>query len=354
MGKKIFQVRQLDNAVIEKIRADAELADKNGMLTDSQLEIIYNNNWFSLFVPEEFGGLARSLPEAVRLEEALAYVDGSVGWVVTLCAGAGLFSGYFSETLNLEIFSSHRVCIAGSGHIGGTATMSRNGFIIDGEWPYASGAAHASHFTGNVLIEETGQVQSFVFFKEEVSVVPAWNKMGLKASAGHSFSVRNIWVPSNRSFNISGEHARQAGAIYRFPFLQLAECTLAANISGMVNHFFELANELLLKKRSMTGPGALAAEKGLEYLESKAAELHEERKQFYELLDLSWEVHVAASGDKNYFNQLSLASVHWSRQLRRYTNELFSYCGLSAASLDEPVNRVWRDINTAAQHALLL
>ena len=32
---------------------------------------------------------------------------------------------------------------------------------------------------------------------------------------------------------------------------------------------------------------------------------------------------------------------------------LFPYCGLEAAKKESEINRVWRDIHTASQHALL-
>ena len=39
-------------------------------------------------MPKENGGLGMSMPEGLRMEETLAWTDGSTGWTVTLCAGA--------------------------------------------------------------------------------------------------------------------------------------------------------------------------------------------------------------------------------------------------------------------------
>src|SRR5690606_3694640 len=90
-------------SVIRTLRGYTAHAEKNGQLTADQLDTIYENKWFKLFVPREFDGLELSLPEGVRLEEELAYTDGSLGWTVTLCAGANLFSGYIDPTLARRI-----------------------------------------------------------------------------------------------------------------------------------------------------------------------------------------------------------------------------------------------------------
>ena len=42
-------------------------------LHPQQLASIYKNNWLKMYVPEKYGGLARTLPEILRLEEALSW-----------------------------------------------------------------------------------------------------------------------------------------------------------------------------------------------------------------------------------------------------------------------------------------
>src|SRR5688572_19771047 len=122
------------------LRNDMFIAEKNGKLTPGQLQVIYDRRWFNLFVPNKYGGLNLSLPEAIRLEENISYVDGSVGWVVTLCAGAAMFAGYFEEDLARRVFTDQSVCLAGSGKPNGIAKTIEGGFEINGTWPYASGA----------------------------------------------------------------------------------------------------------------------------------------------------------------------------------------------------------------------
>src|SRR5690554_135399 len=85
--------------LIEQLRHFARQAEADRALCPEQLALIRQQRWFKAFMPTECGGLELGLPAAVRLEEALAYCDGSVGWTVTLCAGAGLFVGVMDPTV---------------------------------------------------------------------------------------------------------------------------------------------------------------------------------------------------------------------------------------------------------------
>ncbi|RYD84433.1 MAG: acyl-CoA dehydrogenase, partial [Sphingobacteriales bacterium] len=78
---------------IKTIRENAPVAEQMGMLHPLQLALIYEQKWFMFLVPEAYSGLQLDLHKQVRLEESLAWANGSLGWVVTLCSGAGWFGG---------------------------------------------------------------------------------------------------------------------------------------------------------------------------------------------------------------------------------------------------------------------
>src|SRR5690606_11210465 len=101
----------IPDELIAQLRRFAYQAEVQGVLTAEQLAIIYHHRWFKLFVPASLGGLELSLPEGVLLEEELARIDGSLGWTVTLCAGANLFVGYMDRAVGETIFADAEVCL---------------------------------------------------------------------------------------------------------------------------------------------------------------------------------------------------------------------------------------------------
>lgn len=346
----------LPSEIVNIIRKECSYAEKQGKLSAVQLDLVYRKKWFHLFVPKEYSGLALPLPQAVRLQESIAYADGSLGWVVTLCAGAAMFVGYFSKELANEIFANpYFICFAGSGQVNGIAKVIDNGFEITGNWPYASGAPDATHFTANCVIENAGQTQSFVFKKDEVFLQSNWSYIGLNATAGYSFSVKNLKVAANRAFIIDPAYAVLPDPVYKYPFLQFAETTIAANISGMCLSFFDLAKDQLTKKQNTHNKSKEVKDKGLQLIDASMDEMKDLRQKFYEALNKSWLSHVCENKIPALeLNTVSQTSLDLARKARNLVNELYPYCGLYSARTDTLINQVWRNINTASQHTLLV
>jgi alkylation response protein AidB-like acyl-CoA dehydrogenase len=321
-----------------------------------------------MLAPRAVGGEERPLPDVVRLEEAIARVDGSVGWTVTLCAGAGWFAGFLAPHLARAILATPRACLAGSGAPTGHADRAGAGWRIEGEWDFASGAPMATHFTFNAVLREDGRtmldaegqprIQAFVVPREIVEIVPRWRSIGLRATASHAYRVRGAWVHADHGFVIAPACAREQGPLYRFPFLPFAFVTLAANVAGMAAHFVDLARDCIARRRNRFGgqdeplievPAVRAV------LDGVRARLDDVRGRFYALLDATW-ADVAAGADVADERAVRMQALarEWVAASKFAVDTLYPYCGLYAARADTDINRVWRDFHTASQHALLL
>lgn len=341
-----------DNAAI--IRRYAMAAEELKQLHPEQLRIIYQQNWFRLFVPKQYGGLAMTLPAALRLEEAIAWADGSVGWTVTLCAGAGWFVGFLIPGLSVTVFHNNNVCLAGSGKSNATAKKVDGGYIVSGQWDYATGSNHATAFTANALIEDKDEllkdvhgepkVLSFLFLKDEVQVQANWKRMGMMATGSNSFSVKDLFVPEHRSFIINAQFAVLSDIIYQYPFLQFAETTLAVNSSGMAMRFIELSRLLFVSKNNLAAMAELV---------TTEAALRDARDQFYTAADASWQaLSIEGIINEELLKSLSSKSKDLAKTARQAVDELFPYCGMQAADPGTELNRVWRNLHTASLHAI--
>ncbi|WP_316735903.1 acyl-CoA dehydrogenase [Pedobacter aquatilis] len=346
------------------VAAFAAQSEKLGELHPEILELAYQEDWFKLFVPAVYGGPGKKLPEILKLEEQLAYADGSLGWTVTLCAGAAWFAGFLNPELAQEIFADRSVCFAGSGAIGGIAIKTANGYQINGHWKYASGALHATIFTANCFIknidgsdilDEDGnpKVLSFILKKEEVEILSGWSYFGLVATGSHAFEVKDLQVPLNRTFKINN-NINVADDGFDYPFLQLAETTLVVNTLGMTRHFIDLVEEAFLSRSGLKR----YSEAQISHFKSELNKCKDDvellRNSFYKTFDESW-IQLGSSktiGDE-LLKQLSLVSRKLAHTCWEVTGKLYPYAGLEAAKTETEINRVWRDIHTASQHALL-
>ncbi|GAB3415023.1 acyl-CoA dehydrogenase family protein [Niabella aquatica] len=339
-------------------------AEARGALTPAILELAYKQKWFKLFVPKALGGLELNLPEALQYEEYLAYIDGSLGWTVTLCAGANLFCGYIQKKKAYTIFSKEKVCFGGSGAAGGVAREVKGGYIVNGYWKYATGAPHLTHFTANCVIEKDGKAllkedgtpltRSFFFNKNEVIVHKDWNTMGLKATAGHSFSVQDIKVSNDRSFIIDGSHTTLEGNIYKYPFLPFAEATIAVNTLGMTRHFLEEALYIIQQKKRQHARQGHAANRIAEIaIVSAQQKVYDLSDRFYTITDISWKELEHKHVSKKSVNKIAALSRLMVKECRQQVATIYPYCGLAATNNGTVINRAFRDIFTGSQHGLL-
>lgn len=344
---------QLNKKEIAEIKRLCALSEKKGALVPALLNIIYNKKWFKLFVPKEQGGLALSLPDALQLEEQLAAIDGSLAWTVTLCSGANFFIGFMDQQKIGKLFHAKKICMGGSGAATGIAEQTKNGYVVTGRWKYATGTPHLTHFTANCIIHQndkpvlkedgTALIRSFYFKRSEVTIHHEWQAMGLKATASHSYSVNKLNVKAERSFVIDAVHATLEHPVYRYPFMPLAETTLAVNTLGMTHHLLDEAAVVFQQKKLNDAA-----------LQTARQEINQMRLAFYTIVEQSWNELIS----KNKLSQKTTKQISkLSRQLvklcRTHAAIVYPYCGLAATTETSTLNRVFRDLFTASQHALL-
>ncbi len=349
---------------VAAIRDTAALAEQAGMLHNEQLKVIYKKKWFKLLVPKLYSGLQISLPDLVRLQEAISWADGSTGWVVTLCTGAGWFGGFINAETARQVLNDPKTCLAGSGATSGTAEITASGYLVNGTWRYASGIHHATHITANCIIKKDGEnvldqngkpmVLPFIFDKKDVKIVPHWKHTGMVATGSDSFEIKDVEVSFNRQFKIDGPAAVINDPLYRYPFLQLAYATLAVNLSGIAVHFMDLCGDVFEEKRKQ--PRLTDEQKVIltDKLSTLKAAINRQRKSFFDAVDQSWiAIQYADNIPDALLNKVSVNSVKLAHLAVESVDKLYPLCGLVAACSNTEINRAWRDLHTASQHALL-
>jgi alkylation response protein AidB-like acyl-CoA dehydrogenase len=348
------------------VRSEALASEQAGILSAPVQELVHARDWLRMLAPKAVGGGELPLPQAVRLEEAIAAADGSTGWTVTLCAGAGWFAGFLPPAFAREVMSTPGLCLGGSGAPTGYADIEGGGYRLTGSWDFATGAPMTTHFTMNAVLREHGQplldqqgaqrMRAFILPAGAVTVHENWHTIGLKATASHSFSVDRAWVGPDHAFDLTPGGATANGPLYRFPFLSLAFVTLAANLSGMATNFIVLARDLIARRRHHVTRQPLAElPQVARALEHGPAKLEHVRARFYDQLDRMWDMvcrhQPVPEADTHALHATSLEMVEAAR---RAVDELYPLCGLCAADERSEIGRIWRDLHTATQHALML
>lgn len=214
------------------------------------MNLNHEKRLLQIWVPKKYGGLGLRLKEGLSVLFDWSQIDGSLGWMLTLCSGANFFSRNLKPEIATALFANPKTCFGGSGMIGGTAEKQNDGtFIINGLWHFATGAPHLSHFTlnatltenGNPLLDESGSeiIRSFVISKDQAEIIPNWKSMGMKATGTYSFKVNNTKVSEDYSFVY--DELFTDDVLDKIPFRIFADLTLLVNYLGMASHFSEEA-----------------------------------------------------------------------------------------------------------------
>jgi alkylation response protein AidB-like acyl-CoA dehydrogenase len=348
----------------EIVKANIRNSIEKQCLTEEQLTLAYREKWFKIWVPQQLGGKELTLVEGVKFLEDLAYLDGSLGWTITLCAGANLFVGYIERQIGQELFSEQTVCFGGSGMPNGQAVAKEGGYLVSGQWKYATGSPHLTHFTANVnlfdsggaVLDEDGKQAYITIFvyRNEVTVVKDWYTFGLESTASHSFVLDDIFVPENQVYILSAERVTREEVLYTYPFIPFAEVTLLANYMGMFSRFLDLVRDVVDKKALSTNWKNIYGNYLTGLLTDVTADFQEMRQAVYTDILLSWDNLLEEQDNTDVYMRIAENSRSMVSFLEKKVVMLYPFCGIAAAQRDQELNIVFRNIFTATQHSLLL
>ncbi len=311
----------------------------------SIIDQIHEERLLQIWVPKVYGGLGLRLNQGLQRLFDWSKIDGSLGWMLTLCSGANFFSRNLKTNIAKELFSNPKTCFGGSGMIGGTAEKQTDGtFLINGLWHFATGAPHLSHFTlnarltenGNPLLDESGNelIRSFVISKNQVEIIPNWKSMGMKATGTYSFKVENIKVTEDYSFIY--DEFFTGDAIDKIPFRIFADLTLLVNYLGMAAHFSEEA----IKIRSYLD---------LKFFDEKI------NKAMVKVIEFADEVEDLLNESKAITLEKQLEIHDYSSDLvdslSHQILQIYIQLGIKASHTDSEVYQVFCDYFTATQHS---
>lgn len=342
------------------IKDNVEKAIAEKTLSEELLELVYKNNWFNIWVPKKYGGLELSIIDGCSLLEELAYEDGGLGWTVTLCSGANMFAGFIVPEDAQKIFHKENVCWGGSGQIAGKAHLHDNHYILDGMWKYATGAPHLTHFTLNAWVYQDGkqvlntdgtpQYHSFYIDSSDVLVHYDWDTFGLEVTASHSFSLDCVQVSLDRAFDICPSRKRSDSSIYHYPFSTFAECTLVVNYIGMFRKYLKLMEDHLLVKSKDIDWYSRKGKQQLKDCDDVLQGLNTMREELNMRIEESW---IARTVDKDQQMEITILAKSIVKYIKTETARLFPYAGIVGAQKDSLINRAFRNLFTAVQHAML-
>jgi indole-3-acetate monooxygenase len=332
-------------------------AERLARLPTPIAEALLREGFFRLWIPAQFGGLELSLPDALRIYEAAAAIDGSLGWAVMIGAGGGMFAAWLPPLGAQELFAPLEALVAGSGAPTGFAERVPEGYRVRGAWRFASGAHYASVFTAACIVTQGGKpvpdaqgvplIRAMSIAPAAVRILATWDPTGMRGTGSHDFEVQEALVPEHHSFSVLTDAPRATGPLYQLPFNVLTELPVSAVGLGIARHALrEFARTLPAHK--LTGVGAAAA--STRFGQARAV-LELASQTVVGLADEAWRT-VAHGGhlSASQLARITASCCVSQEQLRQAIGELASVAGMRAIDQRSDFSRAWRDLQTLGAH----
>jgi alkylation response protein AidB-like acyl-CoA dehydrogenase len=348
---------------LESLAADfaphLDEAERQGRMPRAVFGPLLREGFFRLWIPAAHGGLELPLGAALRIYEAAAALDGSLGWAVMIGAGGGMFAAWLPPAAAQELFSAPLALVAGSGAPSGFAERVPGGYQVRGAWRYASGAHYASVFTAACVITEGGipvpdaagrpLVRAMSIAPADVRILDSWDTTGMRGTGSHDFEVQAARVPEHHSFSVITDQPRASGPLYRLPFSVLTELPVSAVGLGIARHALQEFSRALPAQKAGAGAAAIATRfaQAQAMLELAAAAI-------YAVAEEAWQS-VTQGGrlDTRQLARITAICCVSQEQLREAIGAVASVAGMLAIDRRSGFSRAWRDLQTLGAHGSL-
>ncbi|MCX4904660.1 acyl-CoA dehydrogenase family protein [Streptomyces sp. NBC_00878] len=344
--------------------ADIETARR---IPDPVIDAIAEAGLFKLATPRRYGGHQTSMRMMLDVSATLAEGDGSASWVVTLVNVCNWLTSLFPSKAQDDVFGGNPDARV-TGVLAPTSSTTKvdGGWQVTGRWYYNSGSSHADWAVlGAPLTDTDGKVvdQALVLVpRSDFSIEDTWFVAGMKGTASNCLIVEDVFVPDHRVLSVPAaiegryptEHLDEAMA--RSAFVPVLALVLAGPQLGLGRAALKYAADKAARKPiSYTFYETQAESVAVQMQLAEAAQridtavLHAERAA----ADID---EAARRGVYPDFTQRARvrADAGWAVQnVLEAINTIINVHGAGSFADVNPLQRIWRDANTAGRHAVV-
>ena len=362
--RTLAAVRELD----PKIRAAANEIELGRRLPLHIVREMQRAGVFRMSMPRAWGGSELDLPSQLEVIEALSMADGSVGWCAMIGTDGGYTTAFIDQGVAREMYPDVDMVSAITFAPPGKAVKTRDGFTVNGRWPFASGCQHATWFIGHFAVfdgdsprlDRDGLPETrFGFLPAgECEIIDTWRTNGLRGSGSHDWAVNNRFIPEARTFNLAAPTRYRKGPLYQLPNLLFykfsAVCLGIAR--GAIEDFIALAqNKPMTFKSPSAGKSTLRDETWVQRTVGQAEAMVSSARAFvFESVGDMWSTLI--TGELPSHQQRArghLAMVYASTACTQAVELLYKANGGSSVYTGNAFDRRLRDIQTINQHTVV-
>jgi alkylation response protein AidB-like acyl-CoA dehydrogenase len=348
------------------LTANVEETEANRRIAQANIDALTGAGAFKVTVPRRFGGYEMTIREKLEVSAAVAEACGSTGWVVALINVCNWMASVLPDQAQQDIFGANPDAkVAGVLNPSADVRKVEGGYQVSGQWPWASGSWHADWaLVGIVVPDQAGKPvdQALAFIPmSELSIKETWFVTGMKGTGSNTIIAEEVFVPEHRLHSVpraieneyATEHTEET--LYRSSFIPVLTLILAGPQLGLGR----AALRFVIDKAPKRGISYTKFER---QIDSTAFQL--QIANAATLIDTA-HLHAfraagdiddaAAAGEKlSYVRRARVRAdtAYAITKVRDAIDALVSAHGASSFADVSPLQRIWRDSNTAGRHAV--
>ena len=346
--------------MIEAASESAELARKPD---DDVIRALADTDLFRAYVPKHFGGWELDYETFVRIGMKLAEACTSTAWVTTFYMEHNWLLAHFPREAQEEVWGAQPYFL-GPGSISptGTATPDGDDYVLNGRWQWGTGVMHADWVIVSGLVDgEAPELRMFMVPIDKIQIEDTWFVDGMVATGSNDMVAEDLRVPTHMSQSVAlMSVAATEGAqwhnspTFKTPMIIFKAITAASPSVGCARRAVNLFKDRI-QGRSLWGTGKnqmdqTAAQMRLGQLTTRVDVC--EREMLAVARDLAALGHRDTLSTPEERASMRMRCAYVVRQSRDIVRDVLEASGASAHRLDNPLQRLHRDIHTLSCHTV--
>jgi alkylation response protein AidB-like acyl-CoA dehydrogenase len=362
----LLDVVQASRSVIATLEKVSPQTEAQHQIDPEAIAAIRKAGLARMLAPKQFGGYELPISYHIRSCIELAHGCAAASWVHMVCAAHTFVVGRFPQECLTDVFAeSPDVLIPGALAPQGRARKVPGGWMLNGRWQFGSGVDHGPWLLMGAMTEDGDEKSAIpavhlVMPTSDLSVDDTWYTLGMRGTGSKDLIAQDVFVPEHRGMPtrelFRGDFEGTAGPLYRLPVMGGLASMLAGNIVGIAQR--GLAQFVVVTKaRDEVYTGASKASKP--GIQMRLAESIGEVELAELLVNKSCAfLDEAMTNGTHRLNIETIASIRWNAAYaaelcRRATERVYAAAGANATRDESPLQRWFRDINTACHHAIV-
>ena len=343
------------DALLADIRARRKEFEEQKYISQDIIEKFKEIGVYRALVPKRFGGDEKSPAEFLQMVEAIAAADGSAGWIASFGMNPAYLAALPPQSVEKVWANGPDVVFAGGIFPPQPAQKVDGGYLVNGRWQFGSGCMGAV-VCGVGIMPDDGQAlpRMAVIPRDQLTIEPAWDVIGLIGTGSHDLVVNNVVVPEEWTFTRGGAPTVDA-PFFRYPSLAFAAQVLSVVTLGLAREALDVLVNMAATRTSVTGAPNIGDRSYVQIEVAKAeAKVRASRAFFYEATEDAWNaIQEGGRPTPHQTSMIRLAATHLTHECAEVVRTAYQLSGMTGTYNDHPLSQLYRDAAMCTQHAFM-